>query len=347
MIRAQISMVLLASVIMQASLLASPARADRPSGVWTGTIGRAAVVTCFDFGHWTYYYVKVGVDIALVERTSGTWDEKSGDRPSTGTWLLSPSRGDSLDGTWRSADGKRALPIRLEKRPGGVDGICQPQAYNVARVDATVRKPGKQATIGWLTVQPFAAIDGTITGLEIVGKASTLSPLRRALEKLNRDIIGQYFDCMTSSASAGTQLEFSGAITPEAVTEHFVMVERSSSYDCGGPYPDGGRDFLIFDRNTGKVVDTKSWLTSGVDSLGRKYWKSDDKECADAISKETSFSVWPSKKGLVFEPDLPHVIVACANPVTVPYATLAGKLTPAGKRASEEFQTAIHPASRP
>jgi hypothetical protein len=33
--------------------------------------------------------------------------------------------------------------------------------------------------------------------------------------------------------------------------------------------------------------------------------------------------------------------------VTVPYATLAGKLTPTGKRAAEEFQTAIHPASRP
>jgi hypothetical protein len=347
MCRAQLSVPLLASVLVLVSLRALPARADRPSGVWTGTIGPAAVVTCFDFDHWTYYYVKVGVDIALVERKSGTWNEKSAGGPSTGEWLLSPSRGDSLNGTWKSADGKRVLPIRLRKHPGGVDEICEPRVYNVARVAATVRRPGKQETIGWLTVQPFAALDSTITGLEIVGKEATLSPLRQALEKLNRKIIGEYFDCMTSSTSAGTQLEFSGAIRPQAVTEHFVMVESSSSYDCGGPHPDGDHDFFIFDRETGKVVDPKSWLTSRADLLGRKYWKSDDKECADAISKDTSFSVWPSKEGLVFEPSLPHVSASCANPVTVPYATLASKLTPAGRRAVEEFQAAIQPATKP
>jgi hypothetical protein len=339
-------------MVLLLSLDAAPALADAPDGVWSGTLGRSPVAVCFESGLAAYYYLKTGVDIALVEREGGFWEEKRGDQPPTGTWQLSAAKGEALTGTWRSPNGKRDLPIRLRRADDQFEADspvpahklhCRSPGYNATRVEKAMRtrELGKQESKGWLTVRPFTALDDNITGLEIVGDSAELSPLRRTVETINRELLAGYFECMTFvAASGGREFEFSGVVRLEGVTEHFVVVRQSDGYFCAGAHPDGEDAYFVLDRKSGKAVDIRSWLKGSRDAIGRKHWKSTRDDCADALLDDTSFVVWPSGSGMVFRPVLPHVNAACAEDVTVPYAALAGNLTAAGERAAAEFAAA-------
>jgi hypothetical protein len=338
------------SLVSLALLWAAPAFADMPSGVFTGTLGKSKIVTCFDERAAAYYYVRIGVDIPLVRDKSGRWKEQAdggkSTGKSTGTWKLTAVESETLGGTWTSPDGKRSLPIQLQLAPAPADGdasssgrnaSCQSPAYNAPRLTDGARTPGKQETKGWLSFRSFTMGNNDVTGLELVGGAN-LAPLKQAVENLNRELFAGYFDCLSSareSNSAGS--EYSGGISVEGVTLNFVVIQHSVGYFCGGAHPDGFTNYLVFERKGGKPVNLEDWVQGSLDALGRQYWKNDDKECGDALSDDTTFVVRPSADGLTFQPQFPHVIEACATDVTVPYVKLANKLTPAGKRATAEF----------
>ena len=331
-----------------------PAWAQRPSGVWTGKLGRASIAACFDKDAASYYYVKIGVDIPLVQqKNAGAWEEqKEGNRNGpTGTWQLSPPEDEAMTGVWMSPDGKRTLPIALTMATKKSESSCLSPAYNVPRATAFVRIPDKETSVGGLRIRTFQARDINIAGLEIADKSAQLAPLKQFVEKLNRDLLEQYLDCARSAEDREDwtgSIEFTGIVKLESVTQHFVLLRQSSAYFCAGAHPDDSSSLLVVDRRSGETIDIENWLKDPLDAIGRILLQLMApfvaghllRPCKDALEKDTTFVIWPSLDGLVLAPNLPHVIEACSEEMIIPYARLASRLTPAGRRGAAEFARA-------
>jgi len=129
----------------------------------------------------------------------------------------------------------------------------------------------------------------------------------------------------------------------------YVSFVASDDYYCGGAYPDTSTVALVFDLNTGGLVDWAKLLPelaqrTGADTAGdgstlgtvssdrlsdlyRDLAKRDggEPECVDALKEtELNFLLWPDAKqdGLVVQPDLAHVIAACGPALPIPLQTL-------------------------
>lgn len=130
----------------------------------------------------------------------------------------------------------------------------------------------------------------------------------------------------------------------------YVSFVASDDYFCAGAYPDTSTVALVFDLNTGTLVDWAKLLPelaqgTGTDKAGdgstlgtvssekftdlyRNAAKhgGDDPECVDALKEtELNFILWPDAKqdGLAVQPvGLPHVIAACGSTRPIPLETL-------------------------
>jgi len=129
----------------------------------------------------------------------------------------------------------------------------------------------------------------------------------------------------------------------------YVSFVASDDYYCGGAYPDTSTVALVFDLNTGGLVDWAKLLPelaqrTGADTAGdgstlgtvssdrlsdlyRDLAKrgGGEPECVDALKEtEMNFLLWPDAKqdGLVVQPDLAHVIAACGPALPIPLETL-------------------------
>jgi len=133
----------------------------------------------------------------------------------------------------------------------------------------------------------------------------------------------------------------------------YFAVTIGYSYDCGGAHPDGGSIALVYDLSTGRPVNWAQLLpkalvdSSSTDSAGdgttiglitsktlqkiyvREALAHADaetrKDCADTLSQDgLTFQVWPDAKagGLMLQPNLPHVVMACGDPQVISVPTL-------------------------
>jgi len=133
----------------------------------------------------------------------------------------------------------------------------------------------------------------------------------------------------------------------------YFAVTLGYSYDCGGAHPDGGAIALVYDLGTGRpvnwaqllpkaLVDATSTDTAGdgttigliaSKTLQKIYAREalahadaeTRKDCADTLSQDgLNFQVWPDAKasGLMLQPDLPHVVMACGDPQVISVQTL-------------------------
>jgi len=133
----------------------------------------------------------------------------------------------------------------------------------------------------------------------------------------------------------------------------YFAVTIGYSYDCGGAHPDGGSIALVYDLATGRpvnwaqllpksLVDAVSTDTAGDGTtigliaskqLQKLYAREalahadadTRKDCADTLTQDgLTFQVWPDAKagGLMLQPDLPHVVMACGDPQLISVPTL-------------------------
>ncbi len=117
----------------------------------------------------------------------------------------------------------------------------------------------------------------------------------------------------------------------------YISYVARDDYFCGGPYPDAGLFALVFDLQTGNLVDwlklissatiqtqtnadgseTQTVTSATLAGVYRaKVLPSLDKDCSDAIQSEdfaSGFSIWPEAKAgtLVLHPNLSHALAAC------------------------------------
>lgn len=135
-------------------------------------------------------------------------------------------------------------------------------------------------------------------------------------------------------------------ISVSYLSAHYLSVNVNSSYDCGTAYPNAGVETpMTFDLATGRMIDWNTMFKPGFlpsDGAGdrappsaltklyraRYSTKKDDEDCRNAIMSDDPFAsppiVWlDAGKGPVAQPDFPHAMTACANPVSLSAADLA------------------------
>ena len=156
------------------------------------------------------------------------------------------------------------------------------------------------------------------------------------------------------SAVAGMCKDYRRMVRATMRGPRYLSLLASDDWFCGGAYPDDSQKVLVFDLATGRPADWKKILTpalvdkvvttpGGDDSdpvtvgssvLWPLYLKqaqrtNKNKDCADVYADPgplgTLLKVWPDAKadGLGLQPsEWPHVVKACAMPITVPLAEL-------------------------
>jgi hypothetical protein len=335
------SLIFLACFLSAAISAAAP-----PQGAWTGTLGKRKIAACFDESDAIYYYFEKGIDIVLSERADGAWEELAGDRAlkpgtSTGTWRLQTPQGKHLTGSWSSPDGKRVLPITLTLATKAAAGAsCPLPGYVAPRVNSVVRTPSDEHSIAGLKLRAFRALSGAVVGLELVDDTVALAPAKKAIESHNQEMLEGYFECLSLSVDHS---DYRATIELAAASEHWLVLVESLGQDCGYAHPNWGMQAWTIERSSGTAVDIAKWLNAPLVDIGRKYFKwtrtdyVSEEDCVNAINELASFSVWPTAKGLVFFPELPHVIAVCGQPYVVPYPKLERYLTPAGRAAVGEI----------
>jgi hypothetical protein len=141
----------------------------------------------------------------------------------------------------------------------------------------------------------------------------------------------------------------------EYTARDIFSIYASSEYYCGGAYPTNDNNVsLTFDMKTGKLVNFEDLFknydadrqeivkTIFADLLARgeraaRAGNSSEGDCEEVYQldrlESSTFAFNFSKAGLSVQPDWPHVIEACAERVTVPYAKLAKFAAPEGPLA--------------
>lgn len=200
-----------------------------------------------------------------------------------------------------------------------------------------------------------------LTGLADAKVMAQVNALLAAQEKTDR---ASRTDCLKQLKDAGqkpTKDSYSETVTVTYLSARLLSVNVKSSYDCGGPYPNNGIETpMTFDLTSGQPIDWSQAFKPGFMPSGAKgaaltrlyrarYPKDQDADCKSAVKTEDPFQDAPilwldSKRGLVVQPDFPHVIAACAEDLTLSAADLAPYLKDAGLAA--DLRATIRPAGR-
>ena len=148
------------------------------------------------------------------------------------------------------------------------------------------------------------------------------------------------------------------SLAPTLITRRWLGVAHHWDGSCGGAHPDASDIFRTFDLTNGQEIDLHDWFNADAVSRVRPEgggeeikmlrpalraiilagWHADPEDCADAIRDEDFWTIGLSRRGLVFSPLLAHVVQACEEDFTIPFARLRPFLTPAGAQALGAFE---------
>lgn len=324
-------------------LLGAAAQAADPAwrGLWRGTVGKQPVMVCLDQDDARYYYLRNPGYLALkLETPAGErWTESSKGKP-TGNWQLATPSGSQLSGTWTAPKGGRSLPILLQRVAATGDTLlCSSPAFYMPRVEAQPVSPGKPRSFEGKQYRELSALKGDIVGLELLETAPVYAGLNRTLKALLQQDIANHFDCEASVEESGAPgADYSSHRQPVFWTNRWLAVAEASDYFCGGAHPENGYFVTTYDLAKGTEAKVESWLKlsqdefpQGLQQLILRQAKEVDKDCMEVLTENTSYSIWPSRGGLAFFPQLPHVAAACADTFVVPYKALRPWLSPVGQ----------------
>jgi hypothetical protein len=143
----------------------------------------------------------------------------------------------------------------------------------------------------------------------------------------------------------------------EYAAKDILSIYASANYYCGGPYPTNDANMsLTFDLRTGKKVQfaelfksydvnkdqilkvifarqlarTKKLLAAGKKTDESSNCEENSDLFTLEILQDSEYAYNFSEKGLVVQPQWPHVVEACAERVTIPYQQLMEFAAPNG-----------------
>jgi hypothetical protein len=191
-----------------------------------------------------------------------------------------------------------------------------------------------------------------------------------ALEKKNHDGYRQCIGDLRAAKRKADADAYWVDIKVGYLSRHYLSLEIHSEGYCGGAYPWSGSSPVTFDLSTGDQIDwmkafLPSFWTGGVNRLYRKHYPwtgidqaafeksvakgeaTEDDNCKEMIDGQQNFQTRQSAifrlqngRGLMLQPDFPHVVQNCAEEVTLPVSELKPYLrdpTLAAELRSKEF----------
>lgn len=281
----------LPAALLSALLLSSACAANEqhfPSGVWKGTIGTAAVMTCLtESGDSQYYYLRhqLGINLILAgggNNTTGAaataWQTDrleleeqvggNGEANISGHWLLEAKSANELIGTWRSPNGAKTVPIRLSKvvangrREAQNPDTCA-QSY-LDPIRASARLKYLIAKFGERNYRTVSSDQGT--SFEVPPDTPHPDKVNRyALDWLRNQSVVAY-DC---SSNLGRLVEPLGSsLQPVVWTDQYlVLQDLMPDTFCGGAHGNSSLAYLTWSVPQGKLIDTWAWLQGGQKAL--------------------------------------------------------------------------------
>lgn len=347
------------------ALIAFAAAAVQPAsaalaGVWEGTIGNLPVRACFGERDWgpfgAYYYLSRRRLIPLdqVEGAAGTFSEGSAD-PGNPRWRVESAGGDRLQARW--SQGRRVLPVRLTRvAVPGEDAPCAAMAFHRPRLDGvrTVTRPATTDGVAWtrIALDHGDRFDAVVETFALAGAGA---PARRINQAVGQALAGdppEWFECLRAPLQRGPhEGGFTEMRTPVMISRRWLSVNRSFDDFCGGAHPNHGLVYETWDLTTGAAVDLHDWFTpaavrrerlEGMDEELKSLlpalravilagWRGENaEECREVVRDADYWLIGLRRTAFVFAPDLPHVVQACADEFTVPFARVRPFLTREG-----------------
>jgi len=349
--------------------LAGPVRAAEPwSGVWQGTVGTAAVRACFggetDPDQGAYFYLRylklISLNADAPSKPAWTESDSASHSKVDSHWSLSPAPGGALTGTWRS-DGK-SLPIHLTRVPylsaDESDAPCGGMTFLSPRlVKPTLTR--RAASLDGTSYTDIVANVGPHLDVQI--ESFELTPATPVMARINAELArplpkpgakqADYLDCLMGATGAyGQDGQYADTLAPDLISPRWLVTEETSSSSCDGAHPNAGVTWRTWNLTTGAAVDPWSWFNSQtvqprtepdlsptIDPKLRQLliarWPNKDKDCSDVVESQDEWDVHPTRTGLAFWPQLPHVVFACSEDIIIPYSQLAPMLNASGQAA--------------
>jgi hypothetical protein len=295
----------------------TPARAaDTIDGVWRGTLGTQPIVACFfgDYGNYYYEKHRHGIELSL-DADAQRYAEGLSQGEATGYWQVAVEAGE-LRGEWKPPKpAGRSQPIRARRvaLPDPTVSSCSSEAFNSPRLETLplASKPVVQAGLA-VTLDQAEGTDVSRVRLREPGPAN--AAMARALDAQFHDALASAWDCRVE----GGQGEYLSTQAVEFADARWLVVRADGGGYCGGAHPDSWSTFFVFERASGRRVDTSGWLKPENEGLWRLLVAKakPEGECLEAWQSGAGFpEVRPSKLGLRFDPAFPHVMQACSESV--------------------------------
>jgi hypothetical protein len=362
---------IVAALAAAGSAAASADRAPAWQGVWQGSIGTLPVRACFvqqDWGAFGAYYYLSRLQLIPLERgenpADGFREGSAPDAKSPG-WTLDSAGPKELTGRW-TGNG-RTLPIRLARiaDPDGEESPCASLVFHAPRLAGIriVSQPAVKDGLGYTKLILDHRGRFGDTQVETFALAGSTEAVRRINAKLRAPLAGDppaWFECVRGALETNSsEGQIDETIAPRMITPRWLTAIDHEDGDCGGAHPDSSNVPLTFDRTTGRQLDLNDWLNdkavkregSGPGTQEAKMlrpefrnlllarWKPQDAECADAVRQTDFWDIALTRTGLVFSPELPHVVQACGEDFALPFARLRSYLSAEGVKQADALQS--------
>ena len=343
-------------------------------GVWQGTLGAQPIRACFNQRDWgpygAYYYMSHLNTIALEQPDGGGqgFVEGSGEpNAKSARWAFDKVGANELSGRW--TQGSRSLPIQLKRMPlklGEDDTPCGSMAFHQPRFEGvrTISKPASKDGVAYTRlILDTRGHFGDSINVETFALTGTSPAIQRINARLREPLSGNppgWLDCVLMSFNSSPNgADHNESNEPAMFTGRWLVVTDHWDGFCGGAHPDASNVSRTFDLTTGAEVDIYGWLTpkavertryekdtlnkvlSPLKNLILAGWKPEDADCGDAIRAEDYWNAELTRSGIVFTPNLPHVVQACEEGFAVPFARLQPFLTPEGKKNVAALQAKV------
>jgi hypothetical protein len=305
-------------------------------------------------------------------KTSATGEGSAPAQEEVAVWTMrAGAGGQTLAGTWRSRS--KELPVSLTRVVATHPAVnpdetpCEGDAFNApreveGRIKSTIAKfESRNAEFRKLTVG-FAGrhADNSIQSFELLRNDAGAQAFNKTQRAAMVEDQGELAGCSRSMAGRGLDGDYEAHTEPVALGQHWLVVQRAVNLFCGGAHPDSNLFYSTWNLDRGSAVDPWIWFSAKGATLTHpnetspgatvitlspalrdallKGWTRDDDDCKDAAGMAAWEQLYPSTKGMVFQPYLPHVIQACADPVTLPWDMIVPLLNPEGRRAVESLR---------
>lgn len=287
-------------------------------------------------------------------------------------WKLSVTDANTLTGTWSATPDKAAksLPVTLKRVATDAEGriLCASVEFNGPRITPMkiTRKPAKKDGVSYtdITADVGKQFDVSIGTFALLGNSAAVQKINAALGKeISGDPLkSNYLDCVTGALSShGADGDYAIGLVPDLIMRKYMVSKESYANYCGGAHPNYTINWRNWDLRTGNVINLMDWLNAkavvqtkqgqgenaymdiAIQPYLRKLLKAKwapiaEPECIDVIDDQDYWTLYLTKTGISFYPDLAHALTACEADINFSFSELTPLLNAAGKRWIASFR---------